>query len=590
MKTKQTPTISTTSLLVALLLSGCGDARPPGLDAGDRGSDTDTQTDSGVTDTGSDTSTQVDSGVHDAGPDTDSETDSGVVDNACSGGPCCDGSGRFKEPSDKACGRRIEHRCNPGICGSSKSFRFVDVRCSGTSAECNGDTSDEEWIPLSPCDFDEVCKLSEGGVASCVPCGSLKICRSGRCACEFETCGNVCCEEGLVCGWTGTCTRSEVKLLPADGVEDERFGHAVAISAGVAVIGVYWNDNNATDHESAHIFERDELGSWTKETVIIASDGRIDDRFGASVSVSGTFAIIGAPNDNDKGANSGSAYIFERDDAGMWIQKKKLLASDGAPDDGFGGAVSVSGNFAIIGAGSSNSKGTDSGAAYMFERNESGDWVQKATLLASDGTADDRFGESVSVSGNFAIIGASRDGDNEVNSGSAYIFERNESGTWEQKSKLVASDGAQHDGFGRSVSVSGNLAIIGASGNSDNGNKSGSAYIFEPEGSGQWTQTTKLLPSDGMPNDRFGAAVSVSGNFAVIGADGDSDNGIDSGSAYIFERIDSATWAQRAKLRPPNDAAGDRFGFSASISGDVAIIGASDDDDKGQNAGAAYIF
>jgi hypothetical protein len=159
--------------------------------------------------------------------------------------------------------------------------------------------------------------------------------------------------------------------------------------------------------------------TWLQRQKLLAGDGAASDYFGYSVSISGDFAIAGAYADDDNGSASGSAYIFEWDGAN-WSQQAKLLASDGAASDYFGYSVSISGDFAIAGAYGDDDKGSNSGSAYIFKR-DGETWSQQQKLLASDGAAGDYFGYSVSISGNKAIAGAY----NDVSAaGSAYIFMR----------------------------------------------------------------------------------------------------------------------------------------------------------------------
>ena len=222
----------------------------------------------------------------------------------------------------------------------------------------------------------------------------------------------------------------------------------------------------------------------------------------------------------------------------------KLLASDGTAAELFGYSVAISGDTAAIGAFHDNDNGDDSGSAYIFRFNGSS-WVQEAKLLASDGADDDWFGYSVAISGDTAVVGAYGDDDNGNLSGSAYIFRFNGS-SWVQEAKLLASDGAEGDWFGFSVAISGDTAVVGAYGDDDNGDLSGSAYIFRFDGS-SWIQEAKLLASDGAMGDYLGLAVAISGDTAAIGAYHDDDNGDDSGSAYIF-RFNGSSWVQEAKL------------------------------------------
>ena len=201
-----------------------------------------------------------------------------------------------------------------------------------------------------------------------------------------------------------------------------------------------------------------------------------------------------------------------------------------------------------------------------------------AKLTASDGEESDGFGFSVSIGGNFAIVGAPSDNDNGSGSGSAYIYALQD-GSWNEVIKLTASDGAANDIFGFSVSISDEIAIVGAYGDDDNEPGSGSAYIYERQGS-TWNEAAKLTASDRAGLDRFGYRVSNSGDLAIVGAPGDDDNGADSGSAYIYERQGS-TWNEVAKLTASDGAFGDFFGSSISISDDLTIVAAPFDDDNG---------
>jgi hypothetical protein len=192
-------------------------------------------------------------------------------------------------------------------------------------------------------------------------------------------------------------------------------------------------------------------------------------------------------------------------------------------------------------------------------------------ITASDAAAYDNFGVSVAISGDTAIVGARYDDDAGDRSGSAYIFVRNGT-SWTQQAKLAASDTAAGDEFGLSVAVSGDTAIVGARYDDDAGDRSGSAYIFVRNGT-SWTQQAKLTASDAAAGNEFGVSVAISGEVAIVGAWRDDDAGDASGSAYIFVRS-GTSWTQQSKLIASNTAAYDNFGVSVAISGDTAIIGA----------------
>ncbi len=318
------------------------------------------------------------------------------------------------------------------------------------------------------------------------------------------------------------------------------------------------------------------------ELKILPSDGTAEAIFGISLSTFGDYAIIGAPG----GVGVGSAYVFKRE-GGNWIQQQKLQASDGFVGNLFGEGISISGDYVILGARQDDDNGYRSGSAYIFHR--VGDtWIQEAKLLPNDGASMDFFGYSVALSGDYAIIGSYNDDDNGNNSGSAYVFHR-AGNNWIQEAKLLPNDGAAEDWFGWGVTISGDFAIVGSFNDDDNGENSGAAYIFQRVGN-SWIQKDKLLASDGAAGDWFGRSVSLSGDYTIVGSRWDDDNGNNSGSAYIFQRIGD-NWVEQEKLLADDGAADDWFGFNVSISEDIAVVGSIDDDNiNGTDAGSAYIF
>ena len=249
----------------------------------------------------------------------------------------------------------------------------------------------------------------------------------------------------------------------------------------------------------------------------------------------------------------------------------------------FGSSVAISGNYAIVGARYDDAK---RGSAYVFLFDGTS-WSQQAKLTADDGVANDHFGGSVAISGDYAIVGSYWDDDNGSNSGSAYVFHFDGT-SWSQQAKLVAGDGAEGDRFGGSVAISGDSAIVGAHFDDDNGSDSGSAYIFGRTGV-FWVQQAKILPDDGATGALFGCSVAISGDYAIVGGEGDDDNGTYSGSAYLFYR-NGFLWAQEDKLTADDGATADFFGNSVAISGGYAIVGAYGDDDKGSFSGSAHVY
>ena len=374
-------------------------------------------------------------------------------------------------------------------------------------------------------------------------------------------------------------------VLPPDASEGDLYGWSVAISGDTAVIGAISDDGNGPGVGSAYVFTR--FGTvWTQQAKLTLPDGPQYRYFGYAVAISGDTAVVSAatehPNPGDDFPPTGSAYVFTRSGV-TWTRQAKLTPAGAAPGYDYGLSVAVSGDTVAIGSpGNSQPYGQPGGAGtvYVFKRTGT-TWTQQAKLAASDGSgssvssAGDGFGSSVGLTGDTAIVGSPRDDDQGDGSGSAYIFTRSGS-AWAQIAKLTASDGVVGDRFGSSVAVSGTTAIVGMPG--DNGGR-GSAYAFTRSTPATWMQQAKLTASDGAVGDSFGSAVAVSGDNLMAGAPGDNTG---RGGAYAFSRSGPASWMQRAKITAPADLLpnpqgpeDDNFGRAVAISGDTAAVGAA---------------
>jgi hypothetical protein len=250
------------------------------------------------------------------------------------------------------------------------------------------------------------------------------------------------------------------KLVPSDGVYGGHFG-SVAIAGNRIVVGSVGND-------SAYVF--DTTGAFLRKLLPVGSFGGGVD-FGINVDISGDIAIVGANGDEAKSNLSGAAYLF---DVNTGSQLSKLVPVDAtATSDFFGYDVAIQGNIAVVGVPNDDDKGLQSGSVYLFDVPTG---QQIAKILAGDGAAGDQFGHAVEINGNTLIIGASGDSDKGRGSGSVYLFDVQ---TKNQIAKLVASDLRTEDRFGSSVALSGNVAIIGAPSQDITTNDVGAAYIFD---------------------------------------------------------------------------------------------------------------
>ncbi|MBN1509649.1 MAG: LEPR-XLL domain-containing protein, partial [Sedimentisphaerales bacterium] len=337
-------------------------------------------------------------------------------------------------------------------------------------------------------------------------------------------------------------------------------GSNVSIDGDYAVVGDRWDNDKGVRAGAAYVFRRNGT-RWVEEAKLYASDCAELDQFGWSVDISGDHIIVGAPGAS--GSSLGAAYIFKRDNTG-WVQEAKLAASDGAGGDEFGASVAIDGAYAVVGApGVEN--GYSSGAAYVFGRDGS-DWTQQTTLLPSDVEYYNEFGHSVSVSGDYALIGADRLG--------PCIFRRN--GTvWTEEAKLDIPSHQTTIIWPDAVSIDGEYALVGVAQDSDKGGCAGAAYVFKRDGI-DWTQQEKLLAPYGAQGDFFGYSVCIDGDYAVVGAIQDDDNGQNSGSAYLFRRS-GTYWTEYAKLEPSDADGLSFFGGPVSVSGEFVLVGEAHD-------------
>ena len=386
------------------------------------------------------------------------------------------------------------------------------------------------------------------------------------------------------------CDGDSFKLLASDGTGYESFGISVDIYGDTAVVGANFDSDNGAHTGAAYIYTRNITGVWDEQAKLIAADGVPYEYFGSSVAIFDETIVIGAPSDDDNGTNSGSAYIYTLGPGGVWSEQQKLLANDGAATDFFGGSVAIEGDTVIVGAIWDDDNGTDSGSTYVFTRDAGGVWNEVQKLTASDGAIEDSFGGSVAVSNGIVLVSAYRDDDNAIDSGSVYVFSRSSGGVWSEQQKLTALDAEAGDFFGHSVDLDESIAIVGANLDDDNGDRSGSAYVFARSSAGIWSEEQKLKPSIGLPLEQFGFSVSVDSSFAVVGTPLDSTFGFSSGSAYVFTRAPGGVWRQKQKIVPNDGAMSDRFGYSVAIHNGQAVFGAQADDDSGMDSGSAYVY
>lgn len=272
----------------------------------------------------------------------------------------------------------------------------------------------------------------------------------------------------------------------------------------------------------------------------------------------------------------------------------RLLASNITQNSEYGRAVCVNGDWAIVGALQDDHSGlTDAGGAFIYHY-EGGNWVFQSKVTAGDPDAIDHFGRAVYINDTHAIVGCSYSDDPDTYNGSAYIFVNN-NGTWTQQAKLLASDRRRMDRFGAAVGIYGDYAVIGCYGadytlNGTTYTNGGAAYVFHFNGT-TWGEELRLTPADPSTEMKFGWGVSIYENTILVGTTEDRYNNTDAikGAAYAFT-LQNGVWSQSAKIVGTDVIDGDNFGCAVSIYKDYAIVGSMEDDDRGSASGSAYIF
>ena len=334
----------------------------------------------------------------------------------------------------------------------------------------------------------------------------------------------------------------------ANGVNDY-FGCSVAAAGETIAVGAYGDEGNGEGAGAAYLFQRNvgESNDWDKLIKLVGTDTAAGDHFGSAVAAWGDVVVAGAPLAYDNTPNRGSAYVFERNTGGvnLWGQAKLLRASDAAAEDHFGSAVAAWGDVVVVGAPGDDNPDADSGSAYVYERNKGGidNWgmAKKLAPLASEYGAGADLGTAVAIAGDVVAIGAPFGSGVADPPGMVFVFERNAGGTdnWGQVAVLIADDAENGDAFGCSVAVAEDAIVVGAEGDEWPGilSMSGSAYVFgrHAGGTNAWGQMRKFIAHDAAEYDVFGHAVAADGAVIVAGAYGDDDLIDSSGAAYVFE-------------------------------------------------------
>ncbi|AQL42637.1 hypothetical protein BV210_07900 [Halorientalis sp. IM1011] len=376
------------------------------------------------------------------------------------------------------------------------------------------------------------------------------------------------------------------RLVADDPSTGERFGSGVAVGDGVALVGRRGDYRDGRRAGSLTVFERAD-GEWVEGTTIGASDPADGAGFGGVVDVDGDVAVVGAKDDDEQGRHAGAAYVFRRRD-GDWSQAAKLTAD--ATTTWFGGAVSVSGSTAIVGATSYGGNQSSPGAATVFERGDDG-WTRQATLTVDDVAGFDGFGSTVDVDGDVAVVGAPDHDAAGEGSGAAYVFERS-SGQWSDGREIGPDSGQAGESFGKGVAIDGERILVAAP-SRDRGGTEQAGAVFEFERvDGEWSQRGTLAPAEPTEQEKVGnvGTVAVDGSLALAGANSVPMGDADTAWGYVFERS-AGQWHVVERIDTADLDGDDWYPGAVAIHGELGLFGAPQDDEPaGNDSGSAYLY
>ncbi len=396
--------------------------------------------------------------------------------------------------------------------------------------------------------------------------------------------------------FTDFSTTTQLKSTEGlDTDEHDHFGGSVSIDNDIILSGAYYAGTTG----AAYLFQKDQGGAnnWGQIKKIQSSDILADDAFGYSVFISGDTAVVGAMWQDTGGSKTGAAYIFGKDEggAGNWGQIKKIQASDKEIDDEFGRFVVISDDIVAVGSQLEDTGASSAGAVYIFGKDQGGadNWGEVKKIQSGNPQSNGYFGKSVSIYGDIMVVGAYGEDIGGSFAGAIYLFQKDEGGVdnWGQIRRIQASDAAANDSFGYSVSISGD--IITASSVVQN-SSTGAVYIFERDRGGKdnWGEVKKILASDAASDDQFGCFLTISDNVLLVGARYEDTGGSNAGSVYLFQKNEGGinNWGEVKKLQSSSPETDAVFGNGLSIYKNTIVIGADGEDSSGTDSGSLYIF
>ncbi|PKA83821.1 putative secreted protein (Por secretion system target) [Ulvibacter sp. MAR_2010_11] len=390
----------------------------------------------------------------------------------------------------------------------------------------------------------------------------------------------------LFCFTTIKAQFSETEKIVSGNREDRaEYGTGVDIMDGYAIVGA---PRETFASGAAYIYEKNGAGEWQLLQTLTAFDPNFGAEYGGTVKISEERVIVSAGRaDVDGIFRTGAIYIYENDGSNSWEYTHKIVASDYAQDDKLGmnhTTLDFQGDTIVCGA-----PGDDNwtGSFYIFEK-EGGNWIEKQKVLSPNPSAFDVFGIGVAIYGDYIIAGASEE---DGLRGAAHIYKKDSNGDWSHIQKISASDGQPQDYFGNSLAFEGEILVVGAYGSNA---YSGSAYIFEMDSNGVWNEVQKIEGTAPIPNAHYSYSMELEGDYLAVGSPHVGTTEL--GEVHFYKRNSSGVWEMIQHIQATDIALDDYFGWCLALTNNQLIVGApfEDHDENGENeidrAGSAYIF
>jgi hypothetical protein len=375
---------------------------------------------------------------------------------------------------------------------------------------------------------------------------------------------------------------------------DDHFGFSLAVDGDTLISSAPGWDATYSDQGGAFIYVRNDQGTpeytgddtWEYQATLLApdADNNTSDRFGHVVAISGDTAVVAALYGDETAENAGSVFVFTRSN-GIWSFQQELHVADTIGNGYFGDVVAIENDTIVVGARSTD---VYTGSAYVFKR-ENNVWTQTAKLVANDAAPVANFGSSVDIENSTIVIGARLDSETEYRSGAVYIFNEQD-GNWTQTQKLKDPTPVDQGTFGTSVSLEGDLLLVGAISIPGQPASAGKAILFQLDhNSGLWNPIQTLTASDAAADSLFGVSVKIQDHQIFISSSSDPTGVLYNGAVYLFQQ-ENQTWVEQQKFSDPSPTAGINFGRNLAVSNDTILIAAKYDDDYSPNAGSIYVY